>query len=382
MGAATTNDRVSFSEVEFDAPPDVRAMLAQLGRTEDVRFAPGGRRLAIACYERNSIAVADVTVAGHRSITVERVEEHRSDALREPHGVDFVDEDTIVVADRGSGIVAFRFGDGGSLVPLGALGDDVRHVPQVAGSVAVLAGKPPQILVCDNRASVVARYRLDAGSITGGDVVVSRWLDLPDGLSVSADERWLAVSSHDTHTVVIHSLESHAAADPVAVLRGVRYPHGVRFFGEDRYLVVADAGAPCVHVFTRPHGGWRGAGYPTFSLRVMGDARFADGHHNVQEGGPKGVDVHAATEVLVATYEQQPLAFFDLGAAVDAGADAPTPDALLEYELHVLERFADAKDAARAQVAALEGTMLFRAAAPARRAYATVRGLVSRNDRR
>jgi hypothetical protein len=369
----------SLAEIAFEAPGAVRETLARLGRTEDVRFAPGGRRLAIACYERNSIAIADLTIAGHGSITVERVQEYRSDALRDPHGVDFVDPETVVVANRVSGLSAFRLAEGDALVPIATLGRDVHHVPRVPGSVAVRPGDRPEILVCDNAESVVARYVLDAGSIAGGELVASRWLDLPDGLSLAGDERLLAVSSHDTHSVVIHALEGRADADPIAVLRGVRYPHGLRFFGEDRYVVVADAGAPFVHVFSRPHAGWGGVEYPAFSLRVMDDELFTRGHHNLQEGGPKGVDVHPATEILAVTCEERSLAFFDLGAAVDAGADAPSPDALLQYELHVVERFAAAKRAAQAQVAALENTALFRVAAPARRAYATVRGLLSRN---
>ena len=250
---------------------------------------------------------------------------------------------------------------------------------QVAGSVAVRAGDPPDPL-CDNAASVVVRYRLEGGSMTGGDVVLSRWLDLPDGLSLSADQQWLAVSSHDTHASSSTRWRTAGDADPVAVLRGARYPPEC---GSSARTVTwsSPAGAPRVHVFARPHGGWRGIAYPTFSLRVVDDERFARGHLNLgRRGGAKGVDVHAATEVLVVTNEEQPLAFFDLGAAVDAGADAPTPDALLEYELHVLERFAASKAAGR-PTRRSEGTMLFRAAAPVRRAYATVRGLLSRNGR-
>jgi hypothetical protein len=50
-------------EVAFEAPPDVRAALADMGRTEDVRLSPNGRRLAFACFERECIAFADVESA-------------------------------------------------------------------------------------------------------------------------------------------------------------------------------------------------------------------------------------------------------------------------------------------------------------------------------
>jgi hypothetical protein len=97
-------DRSRGLERETDA---VRDTLGALGRTEDVRLAPGGKRLVIACYALDRIAVADV-VLDSSQVRIERLELLPSPALGEPHGVDFVDEETIVVAGRQGGLGVFR----------------------------------------------------------------------------------------------------------------------------------------------------------------------------------------------------------------------------------------------------------------------------------
>ena len=98
-------------EVGFDAPECVRDALAAIGRTEDVRFAPSGRRLAIACLVGQGIALADVAITVGESgpeIAVTSLDLLDSTALSDPHGIDFVDDDTLVVANRGGGVAVLR----------------------------------------------------------------------------------------------------------------------------------------------------------------------------------------------------------------------------------------------------------------------------------
>jgi hypothetical protein len=370
-------------EIGFDAPVSVRDGLAALGRTEDVRLAPSGRRLAIACYANRSIAVADIELGGSSSgppeISVTSLDHLASPALHEPHGLDFVDDETLVVADRTSGIAAFRLpsaGGGRELIPLGPTDRETPRLLDSPGSVAVrtLDSGGHEVLVCNNEAHTVTRHRLDAGGAVGaGEVALHKWLELPDGLSVSRDGRWLAVSNHDSYTVMVFELSTlNEHADPVAVLRGAHYPHGVRFASGDRHIVLADAGAPHVHVFASSHGGWRGVGYPTLTLRVMDDETFARGRHNPQEGGPKGIEVDPRTNVLVMTSECTPLSFFDLEGALERDAHDGADDALVRYELHVLadrDRIKAETDEAIANLHELQQTKAWRLTAPMRRAH-------------
>jgi hypothetical protein len=58
----------------------------------------------------------------------------------------------------------------------------------------------------------------------------------------------------------------------------------------------------------------------------MDESLFVRGRHNPEEGGPKGLDIDAGSNVLVVTSECQPLAFFDVAALLErASADNPVP---------------------------------------------------------
>lgn len=373
------------------APDAVRETLAALGRTEDVRLSPSGRRLAIACYATDRIAVADLDLTGP-AVRIERIRLLSSPAIGEPHGIDFVEEDTLVVTGRQSGLGIFRLptpsarAEDWDVAPL--LTIEPREPLDAPGSVVArcLAADRHELLVCVNWSHEVRRHTLEAGEISPSTVAVRKWLDVPDGVAVSDDGAWTAVSNHFTHSVFVYdSADLGEGAEPVAVLRGATYPHGLRFAAGGRRLLVADAGAPYVHVFAAGDG-WHGAGYPAATIRVMDDETFERARHNPQEGGPKGLDVDPRTMLLVVTSESTPLSFFDVASTVERPWEAGRDEAaLLRYELCAvaarddLRATAEATAAkARARLAAIEGSLTWRLTEPARDLYRSVRRVASR----
>jgi DNA-binding beta-propeller fold protein YncE len=370
-------------EIGFDASADVRDDLAALARTEDVRFSPSGRRLAIAGFAGELIAIADVEITTSESgpeIAVTSLDQLESAALREPHGLDFVDDDTLAVGNRGGGVEVFRLppaGSGGGMTRVDPVDGRSAGLLDSPGSVAVRTVGPGrhELLACNNWSNTLTRHTLDAsGALGGGEVVLRKWLDIPDGLALSHDRRWLAVSNHNTHSVLIYEYsELGEDADPVGILRGVNYPHGLRFAADDRCLVVADAGAPYVQVFLPSGGGWEGVAYPAATITVMDDETFQRGRHNPQEGGPKGIDVDPRSGVLVATSECMPIAFFDLAAVLEEELGRGD-DALVRYEIDVLGEAQLFKAAAAAEASAL------RAEAEAIRAAAAAEASILRAE--
>jgi hypothetical protein len=375
----------SGARIAFDAPADVRASLDRAGRTEDVRISPDGRRLALACYSENAIGLAEVAVERTSSdveVAVTGFELLRGPGVREPHGVDFVTDEVVVAANRGGSVAFYSLpepGSAGELVPWG----DPSGAPDEGkgpGSVLVRWGATGEgsILVCNNWVDTVTRHALGAdGVLAAGEVVAHRRLQLPDGVALSDDGRWLAVSSHDSSSVLVFTHPARGAQDePVCILRGVRCPHGLRFAFDDQRLLVADAAAPYVHVFEPDAGGWSDAAYPTSSIRVLDDATFERRRRNRYEGGPKGIDVLAG-DVLVLTCEGTPLAFFDLTRATD---DA-TRDLRLQYELHVLDERGDREQAAadlRRELDAIRQGKAWQLLQPARATYGRLRRLLRR----
>jgi len=319
-------------EIDFTAPPGVTALIASLGRTEDARFSPNNRRLAVAGFGLDRIAVFDIdiatTAAGTR-IAVTGGVELSSPALKRPHGLDFIDDETLIVANRTGDVAIFGVPTGGTdprshgVLPIQTWRTGGASPLKSPGSVTVASvdGNRREILICNNFGNTVTRHVLDAGAgcvARSSDVLLRKWLDVPDSVTVSPDGRWIAVSNHATHCVLLYergpSLNEHA--DPDGILRRVHYPHGLRFSSDGRYLFVADAGAPYVYVYANDGAGWRGVRQPAATIRVIDNSLFLRGQENPAEGGPKGIDVDAGSRVLVITSEFRPLAFFDLPAMV------------------------------------------------------------------
>jgi 6-phosphogluconolactonase (cycloisomerase 2 family) len=334
-------------ELTFTAPEVVREIVAKLGRTEDVRFSPSGRRLAVAAFASNRIAVFDVSIAAGRGPVLERAFEIASPALHEPHGVDFLDEDRIVAANRNGAAPVFALPAADDvprvhdLAPLFCIPADPTTGLHTPGSVAAVQTGPQEheLLFCNNYAHTVTRHRIGAdGTLRSSEVLLRKWLDIPDGVSVSADRSWIAISNHNTRTVLLYANTPalNPDADPDGLLRGAHFPHGIRFSRDGRHLFVADAAEPYVHVFAAADANWRGVRQPVASFRVMDDATHLLGHYNSEEGGPKGLDVDPDGQVLVVTSVHQPLAFFDVPTMRQQSA-ADQAALAMRYELRLFD---------------------------------------------
>ena len=379
-------------ETEYTAPPSVADVIGALGRTEDVRFSPSNRRLAVAAFHRNRIAVFDIDVTSSRGITQVALTggvQLSSPALQWPHGVDFIDDDTLIVTSRRSDVAIFKVPSGSGDMPSHEVLPAVRWpadgttLLDAPGSVVVtrVRGGAGEILICNNNGHTVTRHLLDrdAATVRHSEVLLQRYLDVPDGVSVSQDRRWIAVSNHTTHNVLLYenSPALGSAAEPDGILRRVYYPHGLRFSADGRHLFVADAGTPYLHVYAQHPGEWRGVRNPVATVRIMDDATFQRGRHNPEEGGPKGLDIDAGSRVLVVTSECQPLGFFDVAALLQhalAGPSASEEKTLgLRYELSLMQENRRKLAEKTAEASALRNSMSWRITAPLRRLRSSLR---------
>jgi hypothetical protein len=319
--------------IDFTAGKEVHAALSRIGRTEDVAFAPGGGLLAVAGLAKNRLLLLRHRPgmdAGPMTVELSDFVEIESEALRYPHGLAWLDARTLIAASRGGEVAVFEFpetltfGRRIDVRPLLRLGPG-EHV-KTPGSVSALpvGADLVELLVCNNYVDQVSRHLLDRRgglALIASEILLDRGLGVPDGVAHSPSGRWIAVSNHDHHCVFVYRNDGrlNPESPPDGRLEGFRFPHGLRFAGETR-LLVADAGAPFVHLFDSDGGDWSGDRRPSRSLRAVDDAVFVRGRYDPQEGGPKGLDISADGRVLVATCEEQPLAFFDLRALLGPAA--------------------------------------------------------------
>jgi len=315
-------------QIEFTASEEVQEALANLGRTEDVRFSPNNRRLAIAGFAKNKILVVDVdivaSVAG-KTVDLTDCVEIKSSSLHGPHGLFFIDDETIVVANRFGMVPILKVPPSGTeerkfaVSALRNIQGNVLHRLESPGSVCVspIEGGLYEVLICENYVHCVTRHILDGRAnfrVKTNEILLRKGLDIPDGVAINRDRRWISVSNHNTHNVLLfeNTPRLNRRSEPAGLLSGVNYPHGVLFSPDGRFVFVADAGTPNVHVYAKVGDSWQGIRYPVRSIRVMDDETFLRGRRNPQEGGPKGIDIDSDMNVLVTTSDQQVLAFHDV----------------------------------------------------------------------
>ena len=106
--------------IPYAAPQTVIDAVASLGRTEDVRFSPSNRRLAVASFLRDRVVVFDIDItssSGSTAVALTGGVALSSPAMRWPHGVDFIDDDTLIVTSRRRGVTLFTLPSGARDVP-------------------------------------------------------------------------------------------------------------------------------------------------------------------------------------------------------------------------------------------------------------------------
>jgi len=320
------------SQMDFDLSSQAAGVLDELGRTEDIRFSPDNSYFAIVGFLKNRFTLfaldIDKSVAVPK-IRVTKALEVASSHLKYPHGIDFLDSRTMAVANRRGSVSIFRIPENFAQLEIGSVLNvspireirraNFRRRLRMPGSVCVVEsnGRRTEMLVCDNHKSFVSRHVIDLDHRflwPRNQMLLKAGLHVPDGIALSSDKRWIAVSNHATHQIFIYDRNRQLdfQSVPDGMCEGVLYPHGLRFAPDGRALYVADAGQPYVHRFVASGGDWAGNRISDAKARVMDDVTFQNGRSSPQEGGPKGLDVTADGRLLVVTSEHQPFGLFHL----------------------------------------------------------------------
>ncbi len=300
----------SLAPFSFEPSPDVSRALAELGRSEDIQFSPDQTRLAIAGFSRQKLLVIEFARSrSGASATSSKCVEITSPCLRFPHGLAWLDDRTIVVANRGGEIAVLEIPpltkgrEKLSIEPAHVLESALPDILKSPGSVACrwLDDDLVEILVCNNFVHTVSRHRLSrrrGWAAVSSEKLYAAGLDVPDSIAIAPGATHVAVSNHSKHRVDVYRGMS-ASRRAAGKLAGCEYPHGVRFSADGQFILLADAGAPLVRIYRTEDGDWRGWKRPAASVAVMPDEAFERGRKARGEGGPKGIDLTADNRVMV-----------------------------------------------------------------------------------
>ncbi len=230
---------LSQCRIAYDAADEVRAVISTIGRTEDIKFSPDNSMLAIAAYIQNKIFFLSCKIDHATStpkISLPNYAVFSSPHLIEPHGLAFLDSEHIVVCNRAADVCVFRVPapcrnqQVADLSPVAVISGGGFLLPKVKspGSVACrsLGNHCYQILVCNNFWNFVSSHLIrleDPVRVANRGKLIGRGVLLPDGISLSPDGAWIAISNHIDGEVLIYknSPELSATTGPACTLRGI-----------------------------------------------------------------------------------------------------------------------------------------------------------------
>lgn len=317
-------------------------------RTEDVRFSPSGRRLAVvATNGRLLLFTVDITV---KPIKVTLEVDLYSSFLMVPHGVEFLNENVIVVANRNGKLVFFNihkttaWKKSEEIEPFQVISSSLFGEPGKTrklrerdlfcgpGSVRAFGGN---LYVTCNYMNTVSTYSYhfdrDVLHIKEGSVIAHEGLSVVDGIAISLDGSLMALSDHDHHRVAIYrrddnnknhesECEKHNEFKPACSLFDIdmHFPHGLRFDNKGERLFAVDAGGRFIHVFETTsnwHSDMFHSSLKTFGIELDAFNKSRDAvsdEFRLLEGGGKGLDIDPSGQILVVTCRNQSLRFFEI----------------------------------------------------------------------
>ncbi len=276
-------------------------------------------------------------------IQIGRYTQLRSPSLEFPHGIEFLSEDLLVVANREAAITFYRLPsveDWQDVTQIEAIAEftspwfgpkgasrlsDGRGVRCGPGSIR---RHRDHLYICANYTNTVSKHpfavRGGGIEIGSGELVVETGLELIDGISISRDGQWIAVSDSAHGRVAIFRGDNHSEACELRD-KDLGYPHGLCFDPTHKRLYVSDAGERLLHVFESVDGTWeRSMDRSAFSLPSIGDEAFYKTKHSVPEefrplvGGIKGLDLDPSGRFLIGTCLNQIMAVFETVPAAQA----------------------------------------------------------------
>ena len=244
-----------------------------------------------------------------------------------PHGLCFLDNYHLVVCNRKSDVSIFKIPSIGNkpekhnIEPVKTINGKGFLFAKVKSPGSVdsykIADNRYKIFVCNNYWHMVTSHIIELGDpvkIENEGVLIEEGTKIPDGICLSPDRKWIAVTNHVNGEVLIYKNDSNLNRNqsPIAVLNGSVCPHGVRFSSDGNRLYVADASSPYLFIYKSEDGSWDKISNPSKAIKVLNDETFYLGRYAAREGGIKGIDLDSSNSLFVSTHKDQVLAFYDL----------------------------------------------------------------------
>ena len=212
--AISNAEPMESASIRYAAATEVQNVISTMGPIEDVKFSPDYRWLAIAGFAKNRLYLYSTNVTcsdNTKVVNIERYVVIRSSCLLEPHGVSFLDNENIIVANR-AGLINIlnipehiRNSSEIDVIPIATIKSTHKVLVESPGSICVqkIENGIYRVLACNNLIHTVTSHKVNLlrrARTENEGVLIRRGLSIPDGICMSPDREWVAVSSHATGT--------------------------------------------------------------------------------------------------------------------------------------------------------------------------------------
>lgn len=316
--------------IKYETTSKIQSVISKIGRTEDVKFSPDNKRFAITELYEKSIHLFSFEIDSIGCSPKIRITNYtllKSKSFNHPHGLCFLDNNHIVVCNRKGGISIVKIPPADdktqehNVVPVSNISGKGLLFSKVKSPGSVdcyeISRNCYKIFVCNNFWHTVTSHTIETGSlnqIKNEGVLIENGIKIPDGISLSPDRKWIAISNHVDGNVLIYrySPQLNRNTPPSVVLSGPVCPHGIRFTPDGKKLFIADAATPYIHLYECDNGNWSDYKKDVKSIRILNDEIFYRGRYGAKEGGLKGIDIDNSNSLLITTHKDQIIRFYEL----------------------------------------------------------------------
>lgn len=264
-----------------------------IGRSESVKVSPSGNKIAYSSFDLNEVIIFDYVV-DYEGIQIQRNMRFGT-GLNSPHGLAWINEHTIVVANRDGPAVVFNVSDNAC--------NYIIDIKEMSKSNDVTVSVSPQnirLYFCktNNRIDYCDLNNNWNASFCGSlNTLVD--LQVPDGIALSPSGKILAITSALDNRIVIYNIENQTHH----TLGNTDRPHSVCFV-TDELILTTGGNDPCVVCWNMSDN------HLACKLRILNKRQFSL-RYNDTEGGVKGICSCPRNRIIFLTCPNAPFLAVD-----------------------------------------------------------------------
>jgi WD40 repeat protein len=269
--------------------------VSKIGRVEAVKTSPDGKKLAYASFDLNQIIIFNFKFI-ERSIIIDDCVFLECD-LCDPHDLAWIDNSTIVVANRSGPAVIFEVPQNSKKIsPIIKIEDEMANK---TNAVTVCHTKKGfNLFFCSVFNYVSCFFFNEDFIMQDKKIFFNKDLKVPDGIAIDNSKSKIAITSALNNKIIVCDLKN---PDENFVELNSERPHGVDFIG-DNILISTGGGDPYLNF-------WKIDKKTKFKVLALSKKQFKLRGSDL-EGGIKGLNFCNNSKIIFATCPNAPFLAF------------------------------------------------------------------------